>query len=47
MKRPSFKRAEALVKAASSSIGRTSGKLASEASLKNLLAQYDLKLSTI
>jgi transposase len=42
MKRPSFKRAEALVKVASNSIGRTSGKLASEASLKNLLAQYDL-----
>ena len=42
MKRASLKRAEALVKAASRSVGRTSGKVASEASLQNLLAEYDL-----
>jgi len=42
LKRPSYKRAEVLVKAASSSIGRTSGKIASEASLQNLLAEHDL-----
>jgi len=42
MKRTGCKRAEALVKAASKSIGRTSGKVASEASLQNLLAEYDL-----
>lgn len=40
--RVSFKRAEALVKAASTSIGRTSGKVASEASLQNLLSEYEL-----
>jgi len=42
MKRTGFKRAEALVKAASKSVGRTSGKVASEASLQNLLAEYEL-----
>ena len=42
MKRASLKRAERLVKAASRSVGRTSGKVASEASLQNLLAEYDL-----
>ena len=42
MKRASLKRAEALVKAASRSVGRTSGKVASAASLQNLLAEYDL-----
>ena len=42
MKRASLKRAEALVKAASRSVGRTTGKVASEASLQNLLAEYDL-----
>lgn len=42
MKRTSFKRAEALIKAASNSVGRTSGKVASEASLQNLLAEYEL-----
>ncbi len=42
MKRASLKRAEALVKAASRSVGRTSGKVASEAGLQNLLAEYDL-----
>ena len=42
MKRASLKRAEALVKAASRSVGRTSGKVASETSLQNLLAEYDL-----
>lgn len=36
------KRAQALVKAASNSIGRTNGHVASEASLQNLLAEYDL-----
>jgi transposase len=42
MKRASLKRAEALVKVASRSVGRVSGKVASEASLQNLLAEYDL-----
>jgi transposase len=42
MKRVSLKRAERLVKAANRSVGRTSGKVASEASLQNLLAEYDL-----
>lgn len=42
MKRTGPKRAEALVKAASKSVGRTSGKVASEGSLQNLLAEYDL-----
>lgn len=36
------KRAQALVKAASKSIGRTNGHVASEASLQNLLAEYEL-----
>ncbi len=36
------KRAQALVKAATNSIGRTNGHVASEASLQNLLAEYDL-----
>ena len=36
------KRAQALVKAASKSIGRTTGQVASEASLQNLLAEYEL-----
>lgn len=36
------KRAQALVKAASKSIGRTTGRVASEASLQNLLAEYEL-----
>ena len=36
------KRAQALVKAASKSIGRTTGQAASEASLQNLLAEYEL-----
>jgi len=42
MKRASLKRAERLVKVASRSVGRTSGKVASEVSLQNLLAEYDL-----
>jgi transposase len=42
MKRASLKRAERLVNAASRSVGRTSGKVASEASLQNLLAEFDL-----
>ncbi len=37
-----IKRAQALVKAASNSIGRTIGHVASEASLQNLLAKYEL-----
>ncbi len=37
-----IKRAQALVKAAINSIGRTNGHVASEASLQNLLAEYDL-----
>lgn len=36
------KRAQALVKAASKSIGRTTGRVASEASLQNLLAEHEL-----
>lgn len=36
------RRAQELVKAASTSVGRTSGKMASEASLQNLLAEYEL-----
>jgi len=39
-----YKRAEDLVKAACTSIGRTTGAVASEASLHNLLAEYDLYL---
>lgn len=42
MKRASLKRAKRLVEAASRSVGRTSGKVASEVSLQNLLAEYDL-----
>ncbi|WP_347487749.1 IS110 family transposase [Desulfoscipio sp. XC116] len=37
-----IKRAQALVKAATNSIGRTNGHVASEASLQNLLAEYEL-----
>jgi len=37
-----IKRAQALVKAATNSIGRTNGHIASETSLQNLLAEYDL-----
>ncbi|KJS73333.1 MAG: transposase [Desulfotomaculum sp. BICA1-6] len=37
-----IKRAQALVKAAVSSIGRTNGHVASEAGLQNLLAEYEL-----
>ena len=37
-----IKRARALVKAASNSIGRTNGHVASEASLRNLLTEYEL-----
>jgi len=37
-----IKRAQALVKAASNSIGRTNGHVASEAGLQNLLAEYEL-----
>jgi transposase len=36
------KRAQALVKAASKSIGRATGQVASEVSLQNLLAEYEL-----
>lgn len=36
------KRAQALVKAAESSIGRTNGNIASQAGLQNLLAEYEL-----
>lgn len=42
MKRTARKRAEVLVRAASKSVGRTSGKVASAASLQNLLTEYDL-----
>lgn len=42
LKRSSLKKAERLVIAAAQSIGRTAGKEASEASLSNLLAQYEL-----
>lgn len=37
-----IKKAQALVKAASKSIGRTTGQVASETSLQNLLAEYEL-----
>lgn len=37
-----IKRAQALVKAAASSIGRTNGHVASKASLQNLLTEYEL-----
>jgi len=37
-----IKRAQALVKAATNSIGRTNGHIASEASLQNLLTEYEL-----
>ena len=42
MKRPSLKKAERLVKAASESIGRTAGSEAAEAALQNILTQYEL-----
>ena len=42
MKRTANKRIQAVLKAADASIGRTSGKVAAEASLQNLLAEYDL-----
>lgn len=42
MKRVNRKRAEELVKVASHSIGRRTGQVASDLSLKNLLAEYDL-----
>jgi len=42
-----YKRAESLVKAAYTSIGRTTGAVASEASLRNLLAEYDLYLKQL
>lgn len=42
MKRAANKRIQALLKVANASIGRTSGKVAAEASLQNLLAEYDL-----
>ena len=42
MKRPSLKKAERLVKAASESIGRTAGSEMAEAALQNILTQYEL-----
>ena len=42
MKKPSFKKAEKLVKAASESIGRIAGSKAAEAALQNLLTQYEM-----
>lgn len=42
MKRPSLKKAERLVKAASESIGRTAGSEVAEAALQNILTQYEL-----
>jgi len=42
MKKPSLKRAEKLVVAATESIGRTAGSEAAEAALQNLLAQYEM-----
>lgn len=42
LKRSSLKKAERLVRAATESIGRTAGSEAAEASLKNLLQQYEI-----
>jgi len=42
MKKPSHKKAERLIKAASESIGRMAGSEAAEASLQNLMTQYEL-----
>jgi len=44
MKKPSIKKAEKLVRIASESIGRTAGSEAAEASLQNLLTQYEMIL---
>jgi len=42
LKRPSQKRANAIVRAANESIGRTEGSVAAEAALHNLLMQYEM-----
>ena len=42
LKRPSQKKANAIVRAANESIGRTEGSVAAEAALHNLLMQYEM-----
>ena len=42
LKKPSIKRANAIVQAARGSIGRTAGSVAAEAAIHNLLVQYEL-----
>jgi transposase len=42
LKRPSLKRANAIVRAAIGSIGRTAGSVAAEASIHNLIVQYEM-----
>jgi transposase len=42
LKKPSQKRAEAIVRAAKGSIGRTAGSMAAETSIHNLLVQYEM-----
>lgn len=42
LKRPSLKRANAIVRAAGGSIGRTAGSVAAEAAIHNLLVQYEM-----
>lgn len=47
LKKPSQKRAEAIIRAAKESIGRTAGSVAAEVSIRNLLVQYEMLMKQL
>lgn len=47
LKKPSQKRAKAIINAAKESIGRKTGSVAAEASIRNLLNQYELLMKQL
>ena len=47
LKKPSRKRAEAIIRAGKESVGRTAGSVAAEASIHNLLVQYEMLMKQL